>query len=159
MIETYSKNVTVPSQTAIPLNTVAIHKGCTVTKSGTSAIQLQKAGVYEVAVSAVAKLQSLATTTTPTTADDSNTTATALCNDSNVIAIQLAKDNVLQPNAYSAVTASNTTALHPLNFVTLVQVPTNNSSCCCSSPVTIDIINECAAAIYDTVDVVVTKIC
>ena len=155
MIETYSKNIDVTESTAIPLNTIALMKGCTATKSGTTAIQLQRAGIYEVNVSATAKLQALASAPTSTT----DSTAVAQAGDSNVIAIQLYKDNVTQPQAYSAVTASDTTSLHPLSFTTLVQVPTNNSQCCCSSPVTIDIVNQGADATYDTIDVVVTKIC
>lgn len=155
MIETYSKNIDVAESTAIPLNTIALMKGCTATKSGTTSIQLQRAGIYEVNVSATAKLQTLASAPASTT----ESAAVAQADDSNVIAIQLYKDNVTQPQAYSAVTASDTTSLHPLSFTTLVQVPTNNSQCCCSSPVTIDIVNQCAAATYDTIDVVVTKIC
>lgn len=155
MIETYSKNIDVAESTAIPLNTIALMKGCTATKSGTTSIQLQRAGIYEVNVSATAKLQTLASEPASTT----GSTAVVQASDSNVIAIQLYKDNVVQPQAYSAVTASDTTSLHPLSFTTLVQVPTNNSQCCCSSPVTIDIVNQCAAATYDTVDVIVTKIC
>ena len=154
MIETYSKNIDVAESTAIPLNTIALMKGCTATKSGTTAIQLQRAGIYEVNVSATAKLQTLESAPTSTT----DSTA-AQATEPNVIAIQLYKDNVTQPQAYSAVTASDTTSLHPLSFTTLVQVPTNNSQCCCSSPVTIDIVNQCADATYDTIDVVVTKIC
>ena len=154
MIETYSKNIDVAESTAIPLNTIALMKGCTATKSGTTSIQLQRAGIYEVNVSATAKLQTLESAPTSTT----DSTA-AQATEPNVIAIQLYKDNVTQPQAYSAVTASDTTSLHPLSFTTLVQVPTNNSQCCCSSPVTIDIVNQCADATYDTIDVVVTKIC
>ena len=154
MIETYSKNIDVTESTAIPLNTIALMKGCTATKSGTTAIQLQRAGIYEVNVSATAKLQALASAPASTT----DSTA-AQATEPNVIAIQLYKDNIAQPQAYSAVTASNTTDLHPLSFSTLVQVPTNNSQCCCNSPVTIDVVNQGDGATYDTVDVVVTKIC
>lgn len=154
MIETYSKNIDVTESTAIPLNTIALMKGCTATKSGTTSIQLQRAGIYEVNVSATAKLQALASAPTSTT----DSTA-AQATEPNVIAIQLYKDNVTQPQAYSAVTASDTTSLHPLSFTTLIQVPTNNCQCCCSSPVTIDIVNQGADATYDTIDVVVTKIC
>lgn len=159
MIETYSKNIDVAESTAIPLNTIALMKGCTATKSGTTSIQLQRAGIYEVNVSATAKLQTLASAPASAPASTTDSTAVVKASDSNVIAIQLYKDNVVQPQAYSAVTASDITSLHPLSFTTLVQVPTNNSQCCCSSPVTIDIVNQCAAATYDTIDVVVTKIC
>lgn len=159
MIETYSKNIDVAESTAIPLNTIALMKGCTATKSGTTSIQLQRAGIYEVNISATAKLQTLASAPASAPASTTDSTTVVKASDSNVIAIQLYKDNVVQPQAYSAVTASDITSLHPLSFTTLVQVPTNNSQCCCSSPVTIDIVNQCAAATYDTIDVVVTKIC
>lgn len=159
MIETYSKNIDVAESTAIPLNTIALMKGCTATKSGTTSIQLQRAGIYEVNISATAKLQTLASAPASAPASTTDSTAVVKASDSNVIAIQLYKDNVVQPQAYSAVTASDTTSLHPLSFTTLVQVPTNNSQCCCSSPVTVDIVNQCADATYDTIDVVVTKIC
>lgn len=64
--------------------------------------------------------------------------------------IQLYKDGIAQPQAQGS-------GLNP-SFVTLVQVDKNNSKCCCSSPVTLQIINETGTTFTD-VDVVVTKIC
>lgn len=63
--------------------------------------------------------------------------------------IQLYKDGIAQPQAQSTGTA--------LSFVTLVQVPENNSCCPCSSGTTLQIINETAAT-YDNVNIVVTKV-
>ena len=64
--------------------------------------------------------------------------------------IQLSKDGVLQPQAQS-------TGITP-SFVTLVQVPNNNTCCACSSPVTLNILNTTEATFTD-VNVVITKVC
>ena len=63
--------------------------------------------------------------------------------------IQLSKDSVLQPQAQS-------TGVSP-SFVTLVQVPTNNSCCACSSPVVLRVINTTATTLTDA-NIVVTKV-
>lgn len=59
MLEAYSLNVTVPTNTAIPFNSVSFDKGCTVTLNGTNSVELNKCGVYMVACDA-----SLGTATT-----------------------------------------------------------------------------------------------
>ena len=74
MLEVYSIDVAVAEATPIPFNNVSLEKGSTVTLSGTSTIQLNKCGVYMVAVDGVVE--------TETT-------------------IQLYKDGVLQPQAQS----------------------------------------------------------
>lgn len=67
--------------------------------------------------------------------------------------VQLFKDGVAQPQAQS-------TAGSAPNFVTLVQVDKNNSSCCaCSSPVSIQIKNTGAAATFTNCNICITKIC
>jgi len=63
--------------------------------------------------------------------------------------IQLYKDGVAVPQAQSTGTA--------LSFVTLVQVLENNSCCPCTSPVSLQIMNETAATFTD-VNVCVTKL-
>lgn len=76
------------------------------------------------------------------------------CNGSAAAAstIQLAKDGVLQPQAQSTGTSPA--------FVTLVQVPHNNSNCCCASPTRIQIVNPTVAAeTLTSINIVVTKIC
>ena len=78
MLEIYSLNVTVPADTAIPLNNTTIEKGETATHTAPNTIQLNKCGVYMVTCDASA-------TTTPT--------------------IQLYKDGIAQPQAQS--TGSN----------------------------------------------------
>lgn len=74
MLEAYSVNVTVDSETAIPLNNVTVEKGCTAVLSAPATIQLNKRGVYMVA-----------------------------CNSSSAAAttIQLYKDGLAQPQAQS----------------------------------------------------------
>lgn len=65
--------------------------------------------------------------------------------------VQLSKDGVLQPQAQSTGTA--------LSFVTLVQVDRNNNgNCCCSSPVTLRIMNTTAGT-FTNCNVCVTKVC
>ena len=74
MLEAYSLNVTVGANTPISFRNVTLKKGCTADLNGTNTIELNKCGVYMVAV------------------DASLTTATT---------IQLYKDGVAQPQAQS----------------------------------------------------------
>lgn len=55
MIEAYSENVTVTENAAIPFQSVSIKKGCTAELTGTSTIELNRCGVYMVAVDASAE--------------------------------------------------------------------------------------------------------
>ena len=66
--------------------------------------------------------------------------------------IQLKKDGVLQPQAQSVGTSPS--------FMTLVQVPNNNTNSCCSSPTTLQIVNPTAASeTLTNLNVCVTKVC
>lgn len=66
--------------------------------------------------------------------------------------IQLSKNGVLQPQAQATGTSPS--------FVTLVQVPNNNSNCCCSSPTFVQIVNPTTASeTLTSLNAVVTKIC
>ena len=136
MIETYSQNITVAADTAIPLNSVALLKGTSVTKSGATTLQFNCRGIYELTVSASAAADTVGN-----------------------ISIQLEKDGVLQPQAISTVTAANINSLYSLGFTTLVQVSHDNGPCCCTSPTNVDIVNTGEPATFDIIDVVVTKIC
>ena len=78
MLEAYSVNVAVAANAAVPFNNVTVEKGCTAKLSAPATIELNKCGVYMVAVDAVAS----ATTT-----------------------VQLYKDGVAQPQAQSTGTA------------------------------------------------------
>lgn len=74
MLEAYSVNVAVAANANIPFNSTTLQKGCTAVKVSADTINLNKCGVYMVAVDA--------STTTSTT-------------------IQLYKDGVAQPQAQS----------------------------------------------------------
>ena len=52
MIEAYSTNISVAADTAIPFNSVTLEKGCTVTHPSADTFNLNKCGVYMVAVDA-----------------------------------------------------------------------------------------------------------
>lgn len=136
MLEVYSKNVTVAENASVPLNNTVLIKGTSSQLQGASTIQLNKCGIYQVAVSAV-----------------------AIGSDAGEISLQMRKDGVLQPQAITAVTAADSTSLNPMSFVTLVQVPQNNCpNCICSAPTTIDFVNTGIETEYSTFDVVVTRI-
>ena len=66
--------------------------------------------------------------------------------------IQLYKDGTAQAQAQ---------AVGPnASFTTLVQVPQNNTNCCCTSPTTIQVMNiSSATTTYDNVHLCVTKLC
>ena len=63
--------------------------------------------------------------------------------------IQLYKDGVAQPQAQS-------TGITP-SFVTLVQVPENNSNCPCASAVSLQVVNTTATTFTDC-NAVITKV-
>lgn len=106
MIETYSNNITVSTDTAVPFNT-DFKKGSTVSKSGNTTIQLNRCGIYEIAVNA------------------SGIAATG-----GAITLQLKSNNVMLPNALASVTATDTTSTHNLSFTTKIQVPSNYNAVC-----------------------------
>lgn len=137
MLETYSQNITVDQNTAIPFNNVSIKKGCTATKSALNTIQLNKCGVYMIAFDA-----SAATSST-----------------SGNIIVQMSKNDTLQPQALAENTSTSTTDVESLSFVTLVQVPENNSCRCCDSPTVIRFVNTGISATFIQANVTVTKIC
>ena len=84
MLEAYSVNVSVGANANIPFNSTTVQKGCTATKASADTINLNKCGVYMVAVDA-----SAAASTT----------------------IQLYKDGVAQPQAQSTGTSPSFTTL------------------------------------------------
>lgn len=137
MLQAYSKNVTVEANSAIPLNNVAIAKGCTATTSGTSSISLNKKGVYQVSVD-----------------------ASAIASAAGIIQFQLSRNGVLLPQAITAETAADATGLHSMSFSTLVQVPQDNCRCsCASSDTVINVVNNGVATTYSQFNVQVTKLC
>ena len=84
MLEAYSLNVTAAANSNVPFNSTSLTKGCTVTKPSPDTINLNKCGVYMVAVDC-----SAAASTT----------------------IQLYKDGVAQPQAQSTGTSPSFTTL------------------------------------------------
>ena len=137
MLETYSQNVTVLQNTAIPFNSTSIRKGCTAVKTDVNTIELNKSGIYMVSFDAVAS--------TSTTSGN--------------IVVQMSKDGTLEPQAITATTSTGTTDIESLSFVTLVQVSEDNSCNCCDSPVILKFLNTGIGATYVQANVVVTKIC
>lgn len=135
MIEVYSKNQTVLTGSALPLNNVALDKGCDCSLSGAATINLNKRGVYRIAV-----------------------TADAVASTGGNIQLRLYKSGVAQPQSGAEVTASDTTSIHSLGFETLVQVAQDDSCCCCKSPVSIQIFNEGIGITLNSLDVVVTRV-
>ena len=136
MLELYSLNVSVDANSDIPLNNSNFSKGCTATHSAPATIELNKKGVYRVAVNA---------SVTPAAAGP--------------VGIQLVKNGVLTAPAQSIATGAtgSTTAL---GFETLVQVPFDNTCCCATSPTNLQLVNPTTiASTYSVVDVVVSKLC
>lgn len=134
MIQVYSSDVTVDANGVFPLNSVRVNKGSYAELVG-SAIQLNKCGVYMVEV------------------DASLTPAAA-----GTVAIQMYKDGVAQPQAYNYFTGVAETA-NTASFMAFVQVPQNNSPCCCSSPTFLTINNESEEEVTGRINVCVSKIC
>lgn len=136
MLELYSLNVAVDANGDIPLNNSNFSKGCTATHSAPATIELNKKGVYRVAVNA---------SVTPAAAGP--------------VGIQLVKNGIVSAPAQSIATgAVGSTAT--LGFETLVQVPFDNTCCCASSPTNLQLINPTTvASTYSIVDVVVSKLC
>ena len=136
MLELYSLNVAVDANGDIPLNNSNFSKGCTATHSAPATIELNKKGVYRVAVNA---------SVTPAAAGP--------------VGIQLVKNGIASAPAQSIATgAVESTAT--LGFETLVQVPFDNTCCCATSPTNLQLINPTTvASTYSIVDVVVSKLC
>lgn len=136
MLELYSLNVSVDANSDIPLNNSNFSKGCTATHSAPATIELNKKGVYRVAVNA---------SVTPAAAGP--------------VGIQLVKNGIVSVPAQSIATgAVGSTAT--LGFETLVQVPFDNTCCCATSPTNLQLINPTTvASTYSIVDVVVSKLC
>jgi hypothetical protein len=138
MLETYSQNVSVTTNTAIPLNSVPLQKGCTAVRTGTTSIQLNKCGVYMVGFDATATISGTATGN---------------------ITVQMMKNGTLQPQALTTTSSTSATDLESISFNTLVQVSESNSCKCCDSPTVISFINTGVGATFTQVNVTVTKIC
>ncbi len=133
-LQTYSKNVTVDENTPIPLNNVAVSKGCDIVKQGPATIQFNKCGAYEVCVDCVVSASEVG-----------------------IVSIQLEQNGVLQPQGMSSNTIDATTDVRPMSFTTYVQVEHNNSNCCCTKPTVISIINTGSAATFNNINVKISR--
>ena len=136
MLEVYSKNVTAAENANIPLTTVALLKGTSTQLLGTSTIQLNKCGIYEVTVS-----------------------GSVIGSAAGEIVVQLEKNGVAQPQAVSFITAADATSQMPFSFTTLVQVPGNNNvNCPCATTTAISLRNAGIEATYSTIDVTAVRV-
>ena len=133
MLQVYSVNQTFTDGAAVPLNNTGIAKGCTAVLGAPATIELNRMGVYMVSVNA---------SLTGAAAGDGQ--------------LQLTKDGVALPMAQASETLDTTPAA--LSFMTLVQVSQNNTLCCCSAPVSLQVIYTGDDATGD-INVCVTKIC
>lgn len=136
MLEVYSKNVNTAANGLIPLTTVALLKGTSTQLLGTSTIQFNKCGIYEVTVS-----------------------GSVIGSAAGEVIVQLEKNGVAQPQAVSLITTADATSQIPFSFTTLIQVPDNNNiNCPCSTTTTIDLRNAGIEATYSTIDVTAVRI-
>ena len=135
MIQLYSTNVNVDTNSPIPLNNIKLIKGTTAVHSAPASIELNRSGIYMVTVNA---------SITPAAAG--------------TVSIQLVKDNVVEPAAVSSATGA-ADSISSLSFSTLVQVRDNNTCCCNTSPTVLQLLNTGQAGVFSIVNIVITKIC
>lgn len=130
MLEVITNNAVVTADSVIPLQSITLLKGCTVSPQGNN-IVLKKSGVYAIHVDANA-----------ISADATG-----------AVSIQLAKNGVLL-NIPNSETVANATAIHSLSLNALVRV---KEASCCETPVSISVMNVGNGATVD-MNVVVTKV-
>lgn len=104
MLEVYSLNQTVESLTPIPFTNVTLKKGCTAELSGTTTIQLNKCGVYMIAV------------------DTSSATATTIELYKNGVAQEQAQSTGTTPNFTTLVQVSENNTCCPCSSPTTIQI-------------------------------------
>ena len=136
MIQAYSSNIDFVANAPIPLNNVALDKGCAETLSAPATLEINKRGVYAIEVNGYGT---------------GATTGTA--------AIQLYKDGVALTGAQSQFTV-NTTTPSNFSFQTLIQVQQNNCKCnCLTNPTILQVMNGDTALTDAYINVVLTRIC
>lgn len=131
MIELYSKNVTVASGSAIPFNNIALLLGGTTKQFGVGDVSLLKPGVYKVVFN-----------------------ADVVASEVDEVSVQMYKGGVPVPQAVAEATPASITAVNHISFSTLVRVM---DGCCCYEPVRISVVNTGVEAVFNNVDIVVTK--
>lgn len=136
MIQAYSSNINVTANTAIPMNNLKIKKGCAQSLASPATIQLNKRGVYVVAVDAFGSAAA-----------------------PGEISVQLAVNGILQPDAISAADVTAADSVVSLGFNSLVQVQQDNTCCCCSSPTELSVFTGNTDITGLHYNIVVTKLC
>lgn len=136
MLEAYATNQTISASSPVPFTSVSLKKGHTASFSGTSSIQLNRAGVYMVCATV---------TGTPAAAGTAS--------------IQLYRDGVAQPQAIASATPVLTSVGVTLPICTLVQVTHDNGCKCCQAPVNIQLVNTGVGLTSANTSIVVTKVC
>lgn len=136
MIQSYSQNVTVAQNSAIPFNST-FTKGGTVQQVGAGTFQFNKKGLYILHFDAVVAQS--------TTAGN--------------ITVQMFKDGVAAPEAVTQASSTAATDIEAISFTTRVQVPFDNTDCCNVAPTTVQLRNIGVPALFSQANVVITKLC
>lgn len=135
MLQAYSSNITVAANSTCPFNNVVLDKGCAEQFAGAGTIQLNRCGVYLIECDGYCEPS-----------------------EAGIVTVQLYKNGLPQPQAISSFTGT-TGNLETFGFKSLVQCNTNNTSCCCTSPTTLQIMIGETAIQNAHINVCVTKIC
>lgn len=136
MIQSHSQNITVPTNSSIPFNSL-FKKGCTVAQNGAATFQFNRRGLYLVAF-------------------DASAFAAATAGN---ITIQLYRNGVLDPGGFTQAASTAAADIEALSFSTLVQVPCDNTCDCGTAPVTVQIRNIGVPATFVQANAVITKLC
>ena len=136
MLEAYSINQTVATNTNIPFTSVTTQKGCTALLNGINTIELNKAGVYEV---------TLDISGTPSAAGEAN--------------INMLKDGVVEPQATINIPLVAATASVTGSITTLVKVAQSNTCKCNTSSTRLQFLNTGVGLTSLKANVTVTKLC
>ena len=135
MLQAYSSNIEIAANTPCPFSNVTLDKGCAETLTGTSTIELNRCGVYMVEFDGYCAPAS-----------------------AGLVTFQLYKNGVAMSQAINGFTGT-VDNLDSVSFKTLVQVQTNNSNCCCSSPVVLQILTGDVGVEQAHINCCVTKLC
>lgn len=132
-----NSDTTVAVNGLLPINTVGIQTGCTVTATpGSTTINLNRPGFYKVDFSA--------------TGTTSSTTAGA-------ITVAMRTNGVLYPGATSSDNSASATDFGSVSFSAIVQVE-KQCGCHFTAPTSLTFINTGIAATFTNIEVAVTKL-
>lgn len=134
-----NSDTTVAVNGLLPINTVGIQTGCTVTATpGSTTINLNRPGFYKVDFSAAGAT--------------SSTTAGA-------ITVAMRTNGVLYPGATSSDNSASATDFGSVSFSAIVQVEKQcGCSCHSTAPTSLTFINTGIAATFTNIEVTVTKL-